>query len=131
LRTYIVLLSILVYIFSYSICEYVFPENIECWYSLKYTLFSGIIALLVLSNKVEDETLAQGKKTGFLLNIYIGVLISDIIDRIFFTTGLHWTDFVLLALNIIVNICIDKDIRTKLNCKLINLYEKLFNPDTS
>jgi len=125
LRTYLVFLSILIYIFSYSICEYVFPDNIEYWYSLKYTIFSFIIALLVLSNKFDDETFAERKKTSFLLNVYIGVLISDIIDRIFFTTDLNWTDFVLLAINVLVNVCIDK------NCKLINLYRSLRHNNTS
>lgn len=125
MRTIIVLLSLLGYVFSYSICEYFFSQNIEMWYTLKYTTFSTIIALLVLSNKVEDDTLLDCRKTNFLLNIYLGVIASDIIDRCFFTTDLTSIDWIMLALNISINIVMEFKLKI---ANLINLY---FGNDSS
>lgn len=89
------------------------------WYTLKYTIFSSIIALLVLSNKVEEDTLLDCRKTNFLLNIYLGVIASDIIDRCFFTTDITAIDWIMLVLNISINLVME--FKQKI-ANLINLY---------
>lgn len=127
MRKYLVLDAIILYVFLYQICELFYSNDVDSWYKLKYTLLSTIVASLVLVNKVEDENLSEGKKTEFLLNVFIGVLISDIIDRVYFTTDFTYTDFVLLFINIMVNVWLSKELRKKINCKLINLYQAFTN----
>lgn len=127
MRKYLVLDAIILYVFLYQICELFYSNDVDSWYKLKYTLLSTIVASLVLVNKVEDENLSEGKKTEFLLNVFVGVLISDIIDRVYFTTDFTYTDFVLLFINIMVNVWLSKELRKKINCKLINLYQAFTN----
>ena len=108
--------ALFLYLFNYPITELVAGDNIDKWWECKLTIVSLWTLFLVLAAKKEIMP-AYGY---FLLDIFLGVLFSDIIDRVAFNIyEYRINDFIGLVLSIIYAVANYNKLQ------LINLYGKI------
>lgn len=81
LRTSLFFTSILLFVFSYDICEYFFSEDIDKWWSTKCNIYSIIIALLFVASSIDKRGVLR-----FVLDIGVGFTVSNVVDRLYFNT---------------------------------------------
>ena len=72
------IVSILLFSFNYSICEFFYADNVKLWWDLKVNIYSVIFAMVLFSYSI-------GKKgwLKFVLYIGVGLAVSSMIDKIF------------------------------------------------
>lgn len=86
---------------NYHICEYFYPYNdqasIDSWWMLKNNIYAIIISLLFLASSFNSIGL-----TRFVLEVGIGVSLSNVIDRIYSdTTQFNRYDLLMIAITVI------------------------------
>lgn len=88
--------ALLLYVGNYWICEWVYPDNLQAWWELRGVLYAAIFLLgLVAAN------LNTTGATRFIMNIAIGLVGADLIDRLFFdVTTYQWKDLLTLILTL-------------------------------
>ena len=84
------------YLTNYHICTLVYPDDLTAWFKLRAILYTATFALLFAAGNIG----ATGK-LRFILNIAFSVVVSDLIDRIFFDiTTYQWKDLLTLILTL-------------------------------
>jgi len=89
----LILTALFLYVFSYPICELAYADDIDKWWHLKYTIFSCIVFLLVFANWTKENGVARLKQVSFVASWFVGFLVFDLIDRLFFEPVLNWNDW--------------------------------------
>lgn len=88
--------AIVLYLANFYICNFFAGENIDDWYKCRGILYTATFALLFAAGNIG----ATGK-LRFILNIAFSIVVSDLIDRIFFDiTTYQWKDLLTLILTL-------------------------------
>lgn len=104
LRTSIYLLALVLFVSNYQICEYFYPlmddESIKMWWYMKSNIYGAIVALVLLASSIGERGVLR-----FVLDIGIGLSMSNVVDRLYFNTNqFNKYDVVMIAITIVVSI---------------------------
>ena len=82
----------LLYFGNYHICEYFFKDDIDMWWTCKGAIYNAVIVIgLHLASL--DATLKQ----MLLISIFSGVIVNNIIDRLWFKSIYYeWDDIIII-----------------------------------
>ena len=85
LRISLYVLSIVIFLFNYQICEYFYPledeESIRMWWHLKNHIYSIVIAISFIASSIDEKGVLR-----FVLDIGVGFTVSNVVDRLYFNT---------------------------------------------
>jgi len=91
------IISFILFVGNYQICEYFYPNNIKEWWHLKVDIYSIIIALLFIYS-----SLFVKRWIRFLFDIFVGLTVSNVIDRIVFNVrDFKWNDILMIAITFV------------------------------
>ena len=83
LRIFLLIIAMVIIPFNYYICEFFYPlndeESIKMWWRLKEGVYGVIIAIILLSYSLTTRGVLR-----FILDICVGLTISNVIDRLCF-----------------------------------------------
>jgi hypothetical protein len=84
-KIFIIILAIVLFVANYSICDYFYYneeiKNIKAWWYLKCDIYGIIIMLLLFALDI-----GSNKWLKFVVNIGLGLTVSNVLDRVFFDT---------------------------------------------
>lgn len=100
MRLFLIILAIFLFIGNYEICCLVYPDDIYKWWGLKQNIYNIIIAIcFYLSCNETDKKIVK-----FILNIGIGFVVSNCIDRIFFNVNYFtFSDYFMIIITILTS----------------------------
>lgn len=85
LRIFLLIVAMVIIPFNYYICEFFYPLNdaasIKMWWRLKECIYGLIIAIILLSYSLTTRGVLR-----FVLDICVGLTISNVVDRLCFNT---------------------------------------------
>ena len=85
LRILLVVLAVLFIPLNNYICDYFYPlfddDSIKQWWYLKEDIYGLIISLIFISYSVSTRGILR-----FVLDISVGLTISNVVDRLYFNT---------------------------------------------
>ena len=97
MRLALAIVAVVLFFSNYQVCEFFYKNDIDAWWKLKQNIYNAIIAICFY--------LARHKTSGlirFILDIGIGLSISNCIDRIFFDiTSFQANDILMVVLTIL------------------------------
>lgn len=102
MRYFLSIFIIVLFIGNYQICNIFYPDNIDKWWGLKQNIYNVIIALAFIIAKLNIKK--KDKKLKFILDIGVGLCVSNCIDRIFFNiNSFQLSDIVMIILTILTS----------------------------
>lgn len=91
-ETLLMFLMIVLYFGNYHICEYLYPEDVDMWWTCK-----GAIYNIIISIGVYLITLKASLVQFFILSVFNGILVNNIVDRLYFkSVGFEWSDIIII-----------------------------------
>jgi len=76
------IMAVVLFVGNYQICELFYENDLVKWWGLKQNIYNVIIAIsFYLSTVKHDE---KDRWYNFIINVGVGLCISNCIDRIFF-----------------------------------------------
>ena len=85
LRIFLLVLAIFLIPLNFYVCEYFHPlcdeESIKSWWRLKESMYGAIIAIILISYSLTSKGILR-----FVLDIGVGLTVSNVIDRLYFNT---------------------------------------------
>ena len=132
LKLIITVLSVLLFLFTYDICEYFYPDSdassIKGWWYLKvdiYLFLVGVCILIASMDKQKDKDILRLQK--IITSIGVGFAFSNVIDRRIFNER----EFGVVDLIIIVTIVLVSQINLKrIKHQAINDAKTFYNDRT-
>lgn len=109
----IILLCGLLFIFNSDVCDHFYDSATQTaeWWALRFKMYSGIWVLMLIA-----VFLNVGRTTKIVTVPVLALFLGDFKDRVFFEfTDRHWSDWVLVALAIVVSLIIYRNDRTGRN----------------
>lgn len=96
MRALLLFISLALLLSSYPICNLFYIDNIESWYDL-HNIINSIIIILILNSFSFKKT----KLSELLLILYCGIVVEDILDRLFFDIYYYeFNDFIVIAISL-------------------------------
>lgn len=85
-----------------SICELVYPNNINSWWMLRLNIYSIIFLLLFIIHQVPSD-LKLEKYFKFVVYVGVGFTCSDVVDRWFLNIDCFtWNDVVMVGMVLLI-----------------------------
>tara|TARA_R110000803_G_scaffold79762_1_gene145486 strand:- start:181 stop:534 length:354 start_codon:yes stop_codon:yes gene_type:complete len=102
IKTVVYLVSVVLFISNYSICDYFYPDNtqeaIDGWWYMKSNIHAIVIALVFIASSINSIGVLR-----FILDVGVGFTISNVVDRLYFnTTEFNRADIVMIAITFII-----------------------------
>lgn len=95
-KIFLVVASVVLFVFNYQICEYFYPKDVEKWWGLKSNIYAVIIGLVFASASIGVRGVL-----GLVFNIGLGLTISNIIDKCYFNVlEFRYNDIIMIVLTI-------------------------------
>tara|TARA_R110000737_G_scaffold232901_1_gene246245 strand:- start:614 stop:955 length:342 start_codon:yes stop_codon:yes gene_type:complete len=98
------ILAMLLFVSSYFICdlfyynEYV--KNLEKWWDLKVDLYAIILVLICYGSSIGSK-----KYTRLILDIFLGVCIANLIDKVFFNVlEFNKNDIIMIIITVCLSV---------------------------
>lgn len=105
LRNVVLILSVILFILNYQICEVVYGDNVNNWNILNDDITHLIILLCLVNLQLfirNNTSFIINKWYRIFLYIGLGFTSSDVIDRwIFGIRHFVWTDLIMIAIVLI------------------------------
>ena len=104
LKVILLILITILYFGNYHICEYFYPgaDQINKWDSLKHTNYNIIIALCLYTAMIKSDF---KNLEIFLTSVLSSIIISNIVDRLFFDSKHYeWNDIFVVVVIILISI---------------------------
>lgn len=98
------ILALILFVLNYQICDYFYYndeiKDIKKWWGLKSNIYAIIMMLVFLASKINTKGILK-----FILNIGIGLCISNVIDKVFFNVLVFTeSDFYMIALTFLFSL---------------------------
>lgn len=74
------LIALLLFVFNYEICDLFYYNDINKWWDLKLNIYAVILAISAFIAQYD----CKNDLARFILLVFSGLCISDVIDRVFF-----------------------------------------------
>lgn len=88
---------VILWLFNYHICNYLFKDNLIKWWDLKQSIYNMCI---ILALHIPSKIMSPYYK--IVIDFIIGIILSSIIDRLWFETRVYdSSDIIMLTINII------------------------------
>lgn len=99
MKIILTILSFVIWIGSFWICEYFFSESIEYWWKLRMILYAVTYFLMTAANNISGKS----KALLFFNYLFMGLIMEDITDRLFFDIR-HWepNDFIAIDFSLAI-----------------------------
>jgi hypothetical protein len=92
------------YIANFHLCNIIAGDDMAEWYKWRGINYTAIFAMLFAAGNIG----ASGQ-TRFMLNIAFSIVVSDLIDRLFFDiTSYQWKDLLTLILTLLTSFIVWK-----------------------
>ncbi len=99
-RYYTIPLILILWLSNYWICEYFYSDNVPRWWDVKQSIYNICIILSLISISIETK--------GYIIlviDFMIGVIISSIIDRLFYDINSYDSnDITMITLSISITV---------------------------
>lgn len=97
------ILAILLFVSSYSICDYFYYnddiKDIGKWWGLKSNIYAIIIALTFYASSINVKGVSR-----LVLNIGVGMALSNVIDKCFFNVlDFNYNDIIMVMLTVLLS----------------------------
>lgn len=94
------ILAILLFCFNYQICDFFYyndeVKDLKKWWGLKSNIYAIILALVFYASLINTKGLLK-----FVLNVGIGLAISNVIDKVFFNVlEFRYNDVIMIILTL-------------------------------
>lgn len=97
MKSLLTTLSIVLWIFSFHICNYFFSDSIDNWWKLRMILYALCYSLMVMANNIKGLS----RYTLFINYLTLGLVMEDVTDRLFFDSRIYeWNDFLSLDISL-------------------------------
>lgn len=99
MKLVLTILSFIIWISSYGICEYYFADSVEEWWKLRMILYAVTYVLAMVANGIPGKSLAF----TFFNCLFIGIILEDITDRFLFDVR-NWelNDWIAIDISLMV-----------------------------
>lgn len=95
-KIFLVIVSVILFVSNYQICEYFYPKDVEKWWGLKSNIYAVIVGLVFASASIGVKGALR-----LVLNIGLGLAISNIIDKCYFNVlEFRYNDIIMIVLTI-------------------------------
>lgn len=95
-KIFLVIVSVILFVSNYQICEYFYPKDVEKWWGLKSNIYAVIVGLVFASASIGVKGVLR-----LVLNIGLGLAISNIIDKCYFNVlEFRYNDIIMIVLTI-------------------------------
>lgn len=100
LKFILICVAILLFVGNYQICELFYYDNIPKWWGLKQNIYNIIIAIAACLSLGSLDN----KWYNFLASVFIGLCISNCIDRIFFNVNyFQLNDYLMILITLVTS----------------------------
>lgn len=99
-KIYLYILIIILFVSSYNICDYFYyndeVKDVKLWWGLKSNIYAIIIALTFYASSINVKGVLR-----LVLNIGVGLAISNVIDKCFFNVlEFRYNDILMIILTV-------------------------------
>jgi len=81
LRILLYTISIVLFAFSYEICDYLYFDDIDAWWDTKCNMYAIITSIVFIASSIGKKGILR-----FVLDIGVGFTVSNVVDRLYFNT---------------------------------------------
>lgn len=101
MRIALSIISLILFAFGYWICLFIYPDDVVKFFELRMNIYSCIILSCFYLASLNNSD----KRVKLILDIGIGLSLSDVIDRLLFDiTTFNANDYVLIVLTLLISI---------------------------
>lgn len=90
-------MSFIIWISSYWICDFYFSNSIDEWWKLRMIIYAIVYFMMIAANGIPGKS----KIILFLNTLFMGIVLEDITDRLFFDSrSWEFNDWIAIDISI-------------------------------
>mgnify|MGYP000754832601 CR=1 FL=1 len=105
-KNIVYILAILLFVSSYSICDFFYYndeiKDVQKWWGLKSNIYAVIMMLVFYGSLLKNN-----KFTRLIINIGLGLCVSNVIDKVFFNVlEFTYNDIIMIIVTVCLSVMI-------------------------